>query len=32
VDQTGYMLNKRILINHENWNGPKTLYIYKQII
>lgn len=32
VDQTGYMLNKKILINHENWNGPKTLYIYKQII
>jgi hypothetical protein len=31
-DQTYYILNKKILINHENWNGPKTLYIYKQVI
>jgi hypothetical protein len=32
IDQTDYILNKKILINHENWNGPKTLYIYKRVI
>jgi len=31
-DRLDYVLNKKILINHENWNGPKTLYIYKQVI
>jgi hypothetical protein len=32
MDQTDYILNKKIFINHQNWNGPKTLYIYKQVI
>ena len=31
-DRTDCVLNKKILIKHENWNGPKTLYIYKQFI
>jgi hypothetical protein len=31
-DRPDCVLNKKILVNHENWNGPKTLYIYKQVI